>query len=340
MIGLKSIIAVVTAAVVSASTAYAQSVESFYKGKTIEVIVGFPPGAYNDVYSRLLASHMGKYIPGHPGFVIRNMPGGGSFIAANHIYSNAPRDGTVMGLGSPTLALDEALATDGVRFKTGELGWIGRTNSNINVLATWNTVKVRNIDDALKMETTLSGTGIGSTTAIYPIALNNVLGTKFKMVMGYKGSGEGMMAMERGETDGHNTSWTTFYGMHPDWFDEKKLNILVQFSLARNPRLKDVPTALELAKTDEQRAVLRAVLLATEVGYAFFTSPGVPPERLKALRVAFDKAVADPEFLAEAKKMNADIDPLTGEELQRQIADLGKASPAIISKVKLALQQK
>jgi tripartite-type tricarboxylate transporter receptor subunit TctC len=339
MIDYRSVIAI-SAATIFAAAAHAQNVESFYKGKTIDVIVGFPPGAYNDVYSRLLASHMGKYIPGHPNFVIRNMPGGGSFVAVNHIYANAPRDGTVMGLGSPTLALDEALSTEGVRFKTGELGWIGRTNSNINVLATWKNSKVRTIADALQFEATLSGTGIGSTTAIYPIALNNVIGTKFKMVMGYKGSGEGMMAMERGETDGHNTSWTTFYGMHPDWFDEKKLNVIVQFALSRNPRLKDVPTALELAKDDEQRAVLRAVLLATEVGYAFFTSPGVPPARLKALRDAFAKAVKDPEFLAEAKKMNADIDPLSGEDLQRQISDLGSASPAIIAKVKVALQPK
>lgn len=320
--------------------AYAQPVAHFYKGKTIEIIVGFPPGAYNDVYSRLLASHMGKYIPGAPTFVVRNMPGAGSFLAVNHIYKNAPKDGTTIGLGSPTIALDEVLETDGVRYKARELGWIGRTNSNINILATWKNSLVKTVEQAKTSEVTLSGTGVGSTTSIYPIVMNNIVGTKFKMVMGYKGSNEGMLAMERGEAEGHSTSWTTFYGMHPNWFVDGSVNILVQFSLARHPQLKDVPAATEFAQTPEQKSILEAVLSATEIGYAFFTTPETPSGRLEILRNSFNLATRDPEFLAEAAKMTAEIQPVSGEQLEQLVRKLGSLSPVITEKIKSALMQK
>ena len=322
------------------SCAYAQLAVPFYKGKMIEIIVGFPPGAYNDVYSRLLASHMGKHIPGGPTFVIRNMPGAGSFLAVNHIYKNAPKDGTTIGLGSPTIALDEVLETEGVRFKAQELGWIGRTNSNINILATWKSSPVKTIEQAKLSEVTLSGTGVGSTTSIYPVVMNNVVGTRFKMVMGYKGSNEGMLAMERGETEGHSTSWTTFYGMHPTWFSDGSVSVLVQFALARNPQLKDVPAAPELAGSPEQKAILEAVLSATEIGYAFFTTPDTPAGRLETLRDAFNNTVRDPDFLAEAAKMTAEIQALSGEKLEQLVRNLGALPPMIKDKIKLALVQK
>ena len=325
--------------ILNCTSTYGQPTAPFYKGKMIEIIVGFPPGAYNDVYSRLLASHMGRHIPGGPTFVIRNMPGAGSFLAVNHIYKNSPKDGTTIGLGSPTIALDEVLETEGVRFKAKDLGWIGRTNSNINILATWKRSAVKTIEQAKLSEVTLSGTGVGSTTSIYPIVLNNVVGTKFKMVMGYKGSNEGMLAMERGETEGHSTSWTTFYGMHPKWFSDGSVSVLVQFALSRNSQLKDVPAAPELAGTPEQKAILEAVLSATEIGYAFFTTPDTPQGRLETLRDAFNKTVRDPDFLVEAAKMTAEIQALSGEKLEQLVRNLAALSPTIRDKIKLALVQ-
>ena len=317
--------------------AVAQPVTNFYKGKTIEIIVGFPPGAYNDVYSRLLASYLGRYIPGNPSIVTRNMPGAGSFVAVNHIQGTAPRDGTTIGLASPTIPLDEVLGTEGVRFRTRELGWIGRLNSNINVLATWRTSGVKTIEQARAREVTLSGTGVGSTSYIYPIVMNKVIGTKFKMILGYKGSNEGMLAMERGESEGHSTSWTTFFGTHPSWYAEGSVNILTQFALSRKPVLKEVPTAMEFAETGEQKSILRAMLLATEIGYAFFTGPNVPADRLAILREAFQKVVGDPNFLEEAAHANAEIDSKNGESLQQQVINLADTEPAMIAKIKSAL---
>jgi len=186
------------------------------------------------------------------------------------------------------------------------------------------------------MESKLSGTGVGSTVSIYPTVMNNVLGTKFKLIMGYKGSNAAQLAVERGEVEGHSTSWTAVKVAHPDWRPEKKINIIVQFALKKHPELADVPTVVELAKTDEQRQILRAVMNATEIGTAFFTTPNVPKDRVEALRRAFDATVKDPEFLAEAAKTHLTIGPMAGEELQNLVAEVAAVKPDILEKVRAA----
>jgi tripartite-type tricarboxylate transporter receptor subunit TctC len=206
------------AAAVLATQAWAQpSVEQFYKGKSIDLIIGYPPAGSNDTYARVLARHIGRHIPGQPTVVTKNMPGAGSFLAVNNVYSVAPKDGTVLAIGAPTTALDERLGTANVRFKTAELGWVGRVDSLINIVFMWHTSKVKTVPDAQKYQSTLSGTGAGSTVSIYPTVMNNVLGTKFKLIMGYKGSAEAQLAVERGEVEGHSTSWTAVKVNHPDW---------------------------------------------------------------------------------------------------------------------------
>ena len=167
------------------------AVEQFYKGKSIDVIIGYPPAGSNDTYARALARHIGKHIPGQPNVVPKNMPGAGSFLAVNNVYGVAPKDGTVLAIGAPTIALDERLGTANVRFKTAELGWVGRVDSLINIVFMWHTSKVKTFADAMKYESTLSGTGAGSTVSIYPTVMNNVFGTKFKLIMGYQGLGRG-----------------------------------------------------------------------------------------------------------------------------------------------------
>jgi len=312
------------------------AVEQFYKGKSIDMIIGYPPSGSNDVYARALARHMSKHIPGRPNIVPKNMPGAGSFLAVNNVYAVAPKDGTALAIGAPTIALDEVLNTPGVRFKTAELGWVGRIDSLINIVFMWHTSKVKTFADAQKYESTLSGTGKGSTVSIYPTVMNNVFGTKFKLIMGYKGSAEAQLAVERGEVEGHSTSWTAVKVNHPDWWPKKTISILVQFSLNRHPELPDIPTAVELGRNAEEKQILSAIMVAAEVGSAFFTTPGVPPERMAALRAAFDATMKDPEFLAEAAKTKLTVGPLSGESLQKLIANVSSLSPEMLAKVRHA----
>ncbi len=321
-------------AAIVATPASAQTVEQFYKGKSIDLLIGYPPAGSNDVYARLVARHLGKHIPGNPSIVPKNMPGAGSFLVLGHMANVAPKDGSVIGIGAPTAALDEKLGTQGVRFKTAELNWIGRVDSLVNMVFLWNTSPVKTFADAQKMESKLSGTGAGSTVSVYPLVTNNVLGTKFKLIMGYKGSAEAQLAVERGEVEGHSTSWTAVKVGHPDWYSSKKISIIVQYALKRHPELPDVPTVVEFARNDEERAILSAVMNATEVGTAFFTTPGAPADRVTALRRAFDGMVKDPEYIADAQKLKLTLGPITGEELQKLVGEVSNLSPALLEKVK------
>jgi tripartite-type tricarboxylate transporter receptor subunit TctC len=314
--------------------ASAQSAEEFYKGKSIDMIIGYPPAGSNDVYGRLVARHIGKHIPGKPNVIPKNMPGAGSFTALAHVYNIAEKDGLTLAIGAPTAAIDEKLGTRTVRFKTADFNWIGRADSLINMVFLWHTSPVKTFADAQKMESKLSGTGVGSTVSVYPLVTNNVLGTKFKLIMGYKGSAHAQLAVERGEVEGHSTSWTAVKVGHPDWYPSKKINIIVQYGLKRHPELPEVPTVIEMARTDEQRAILTAVMNATEIGTAFFTTPGVPAERVTALRRAFDAMTKDPEFIAEAKKMKLTLGPITGEQLQKLVGDVAALQGDLLAKVK------
>ena len=329
-------LAVVCAAAMAATEAPAQTPEEFYRGKTIDFVIGYPPGGSNDVWGRLIARHLGRHVPGKPNVVPKNMPGAGSFLAVNQIFNVLPKDGTIIGIGAPTMALDERLGSQGVRFKTAELNWLGRVDSLVNMVFMWKTSPVKTFADARQRESTLSGTGAGSTVSIYPTVINNVLGTRFKLVMGYRGSNEAMLAVERGEVEGHSTSWVALKVAHPDWVRNNSVSILVQFALERHPELSEVPTAVELARSDEERAVLRAVMNASEVGSAFFTTPGVPADRLTALRRAFDATMKDAEFRAEVEKTRLTVNPITGEDLQKLVADVANMTPALLDKVRAA----
>ena len=332
--GIPAALAVSVALACTAGSAAAQSPEQFYKGRTLDLVIGYPPGGSNDVYARAVSRHFGKNLPGSPTIVPRNMPGGGSLLAANHMYSIAPKDGSTIALISPTAALDEKLGNTAVRFEAGKFVWLGRISSSVNQLMVWHTQPVTSWKDALTKEIKLAATGAGSTVSVYPTVLNNVLKTRFKLVMGYKGSGEAMLAMERGETDGHSTSWEALKGQHPGWLRDKTVNILVQFALSRHPEMPDVPTALEIADTDEQRAILRAVLAATAVGKPLLTSPGVPADRVEVLRQAFDRMVADPEFIAEFVRQGLDVEPMSGAALQKLVEEVANIQPALLDKVK------
>ncbi len=303
--------------------ARAQTPEQFYRGRTLEIVVGFPTGASNDVYARALAQHMGGHIPGQPSVVVRNMPGAGSFLAANTLFANTPRDGATLGMIAPTAPLDERLGSAGARFKTSEFNWIGRVNSLVNVIFMAKSSSVAVIADALTHEATLAGTGAGSAVSIYPTVLNSVLGSKFKLIMGYRGSAEAMLAVERSEAEGHCTGWDTLKTRHPDWIANGSVRVIVQFALARHAELPDIPTAVELADTPDKKQALAAVVNASEVGSAFFTTPGAPPDRVAALRRAFDATMTDPDFIADLKQSRVGLSPMAGEALQSLVAGVG-----------------
>jgi tripartite-type tricarboxylate transporter receptor subunit TctC len=334
----RAILAAISSATMLAigSQAWAQAPEEFYKGKTLDLVIGYAPGGSNDVWGRMLSRHLGKHIPGRPNVVPKNMPGAGSFLAVNQIFNVLPKDGTILGIGAPTMALDEKLGSQGVRFKTAELNWIGRVDSLVNMVFMWKTSPVRTFADAMKIESTLSGTGAGSTVSIYPTVMNNVFGTKFKLVMGYRGSNEAMLAVERGEVEGHSTSWTALKVAHPDWVRDNSVSILVQFALRRHADLPEIPTAVELARNDEEQAVLSAIMNASEVGTAFFTTPGVPPDRINSLRRAFDATMRDHEFVAEVQKTRVALAPITGEELQKFVAGVSNLPAGLLEKVRTA----
>lgn len=320
------------------AAASAQSVEQFYKGKTVNLYIGFAPGGSYDFYGRLVARHLGKHIPGQPNVVAQSMPGAGSFKAANFLFNVAPKDGTAMGIVSQTMALEEALKTSGVQYKSAEFNWIGRTTSIVEVTLTWHTSKAKTIQDVLTHETPVASTGPGSPSMGYPLLLNAVAGTKFKIITGYPGSTDGMLAMERGEVEGALTSWNTLKVAKRNWLDNKQINLLVQYTLERSPELPNVPAVVELGKKPEDKEMLAFYASGGEVGRSFLATPGIPAERVKALRAAFDATMNDKEFRAEIEKAKAEFNPMSGEQLQKLIANVANASPAMIARMQKYLQ--
>ncbi|MDB5597319.1 MAG: Tripartite-type tricarboxylate transporter, receptor component TctC [Hyphomicrobiales bacterium] len=307
----------------AATPALAQkSVEEFYRGKKIDMIIGYSAGGTYDLYARLVARHLSNYLPGNPLIVPRNMPGGGSRSAVTWVYTGAPRDGTVLSTADQSLSVEQAMGDKQLRLDTRELIYIGNPSADNNTTVTWHTSPIKTIEDAKRIEAPMGATG-GSTSSQYPKAMNALLGTKFRVIVGYPGGNDISLAMERGEVAGRGSNaWGAWKATRADWIRDKKINILVQIGLRKAHDLPDVPLLIDLAKNDEDRAVLKLLSASTTIGRPIFTTPGVPAERVKALRDAFDRMVADPVFLEQAKKENLEIEPVSGEELQKIVADI------------------
>jgi len=299
-----------------------QKVEDFYRGKKLDMIIGYSPGGTYDLYARLVARHLGNYIPGKPLIIPRNMPGAGSRTAATWVYGLAPRDGTVLATADQSLALQQAAGDQRIQFDTTKFIYIGNPNIENNTTATWHASGIKTIDDAKRREVTMGATG-GSTSSQYPKAMNALLGTRFKIILGYPGGNDINLAMERGEVDGRGSnSWSSWKTTRPHWIAEKKINILVQIGLAKAPDLPDVPLLMDLAANDQDRLLLRILSASTHIGRPIFTTPDAPPERIEALRKAFDAMISDPAFLEQAKRENFDIDAASGEALQKLVAEM------------------
>jgi tripartite-type tricarboxylate transporter receptor subunit TctC len=302
--------------------AKADPIEDFYKNKTIDLIIGYSPGGTYDLYARLVGRFIGDHIPGKPKVVPRNMPGGGSRVATGYIYAIAPKDGTVMGTGDQSLSIEQAMGDTGITFDTSKLQYIGNPNEENNTLATWYTSGIKSVDDARKIEIPVGATG-GSTSSQYPKAMNAILGTKFKIIMGYPGGNDINLALEKGEVAARGSnSWSSWKATRPEWLRDKKINIIVQIGLKKAPDLPDVPLLMDLASNDTDRAVLKLISASVSIGRPLYVGPAVPPARVDALRAAFDATMKDPTFLATAQTEKFDVTPVSGVELQKIISDI------------------
>lgn len=306
----------------------------FFAGKTINLYIGQGPGGGYDAYGRLVARHLGRHVPGNPLIVPQNMPGAGGLKVANYLYQVAPQDGTALGLAAEAIALEQALGGPGIEYDASRLAWTGRMTSSASIFFTWHASSVKNIDDARKRESAFGSTGVTGITGYTPRALNKLAGTKFKVIAGYNGSTEVMLAMERGEVDGGFALWPEFKQQKPDWLRDKKINVLYIVSAARAPDLPDVPITGELGDSNEARDVLRLLASTSEVGRALFSTPNVPADRVAQLRQAFSAMVRDTVFLQDAEKSGLRIDALNGEDLQKQVNGVIAAPKNLVDKAK------
>jgi tripartite-type tricarboxylate transporter receptor subunit TctC len=293
----------------------AQSVADFYRGKTLHVLIGYGEGGGYDIYGRLFAEFMGRHLPGNPTIIPQNMPGAGSFKAVNYLSDVAPKDGTYFGSVSQTLAID-AVTDEKSAIDPTRLPYLGRFTTNIDLGVALKRTGIKSFEDARQREIVTGTTGGGSTSVLFPLALNAYAGGKFKLVKGYKGTNEIMLAAERGEVE--LVSAVGIPGLlaaHPDWMKGDTAAVIYQNALKRHPLLPQVPTMPELGLADDGRAVLRAIGGTAEIGRSILTTPGVPAERLAALRLAFQDMLKDRDFLAACAQRNVTIEPATGEEM-------------------------
>jgi tripartite-type tricarboxylate transporter receptor subunit TctC len=321
-----------------ADPAPAQSVEEFYRGRTMPMVIGFSAGSGYDIYARALARHLGKYIPGKPNLVPQNMPGAGSQRAAQYIYGVAPKDGSVIGTFSRSMPVEPLLGD--AQFDGRKFTWVGNIANNSSLCATWHATEIKTWQDVVTKSFVLGGEGPGSDLDNFAVLLRNLFGVKLKLVSGYPGGSEVNLAMERREIDGRcGWSWDSIKSTRMEWLRDNKINLLVVFALDKTPGIPaEVPLILEKAQTDEQRQILRVHLAAQALGRPFAAPPGIPEDRKAALRTAFDATMRDPDFVAEATKLRLEVSPTSGAEIDRLLAAIYATPADIIEKAKRAVK--
>lgn len=310
----------------------AETPAAFYSGKTLRMIIGIPPGGGYDVYARLVAHHMPDHIPGHPTFIAQNMPGGGELTAANYIANTAPQDGTVIGAVVRTALFQPLYGNKAAKFDPLKINWLGSANQDVGLFVVWHTAPVKTVDDLFKKELVVGVNTAGSDTTTYANILKYMFHAKLKIVSGYPGSKDIILAMQRGEVGAiSNYSWANLQ-RQPDWLKDHTVTILLQNGLKKLPDLPQVPLIADLARTGEDRAILNLILGETVFGRPYFMGPGVPPERVAALRDAFMETMVDKGFLADAKKQKLEIDPVSGTEMQATIARMYRTPRDLVAK--------
>jgi len=300
------------------SPAQADGVADFYRGKTINVLIGVNVGGGYDFEARLLARFMRAHIPGNPVLVPQNMIGAGGIKMANFLYSIAPQDGTALGMFPSTLVAAQAVGTEGVQYDANKFFWLGSITTSPVTLAVWHAAGVLSIDDARKREVVVAASNKGAITYTFPRMLNELVGTRFKIVSGYQGNSTMTVAMERGEVEGVTNSWDSWKSFNPAWVQDRKIKILVQTE-PKSKDLADVPSVQELARTPNDRSVIQLIVSGDALGKPLAASPNVPGERVQALRDAFDATIRDPAFIEAAAAARVEINPIYGLALQATV---------------------
>jgi len=332
----------ISVAIMPTSRAAAQdAVADFYRGRQVSVLVGSSPGGSASLYAQALARHMGRYLPGSPSLIVQHVPGAGGLVAANTLANTAARDGTAFAITSRTTAIEPLLGNRNAKFDGRLFNWLGTANVEYTTCFAWHTAAVKTLPDVMTRELIVAGTGADATEVVWPKAANKLIGTRFKIVLGYPGSTEMLLALERGEVEGNcGLGWTFLKLRKADWLRDKKINILFQWSLHRHPDLPGVPLIIDAAKTPQDRQVFEFLLATQDMGRPFFAPPGVPAERVAALRRAFDAAMKDPALLAEAEQSKIEIEPLTGEEVADLVKQVNATPPEVVARVRAAMEKK
>lgn len=313
--------------------AHAQTAENSYAGKQINLIVGFNPGGGYDLYSRVAAEWLPRYIPGNPAIVVQNMPGAAGALGANYLYSQASKDGLTIGMVSQAAALQQVTGTQGVDYDVRDFNWIGRLAPAVEVTAVWHTSPVKSLEDAMETKTIIAGTSAGGTSHMMPTIMNKIAGTKFDIILGYPGTNGAEHAMEMGEVDGTHSTVENLLTQKSEWLREEQVSILVQYARERHPLLPDVPTMTEFGTTEEDKQILGLFGSSADIGRSLIAPPGVPAERLAILREAFTTMVNDPEFQAVMAERNLELGAMSGEELQERVETTMDLPDPVVARV-------
>jgi tripartite-type tricarboxylate transporter receptor subunit TctC len=306
--------------------------DAYYKNKTVTFIVGSAAGGGYDTYSRLIATHIGRHIPGNPSVVVQNMPGAGSIRAANFLYYAAPKDGTAIGMIDQATYLNEILGVPGLKVHALKFNWIGRILDNSAVLFDSQKSPVKRVEDAMDKKLIVATSGTASQ--LNWTVLKSVIGLKFELLTGYRGTNDALLAMLRGEVDALSMPWSILKIQGAEMMAKKQINLLLQTGAEKNADIPQVPRMIDLAHNDEDRALLALFSTPSTIGRSVLAPPDVPPERIKILRQAFSETIKDPKFLADVKRAKLELDPLSGEALQSQIESAAKFPPSVIDRAR------
>jgi len=337
----RSVLPALVASVIAATSASAEtSVANFYKNKNIDVYIGFSVGGVYDINARLLSRYMGRYIPGNPTLVPRQMTGAGSFTLASWLYQAAPKEGATIGTFARGIAFNPLIGEPAGGIDANQFNWIGSTNDEVSVCVSRRESGVTRLEQVFERELVVGSGGAAADDDQLPRLMNAVLGTKFRIVRGFPGGNEIKLAMLRGEVSGRcGWSWSSVKATEAEWLREGSISMLAQLSLRKHPDLPDTPLVTDYAKTEEARQIFRVALARQALAWPFVAPPGIPAERVAALRQAFDKTLRDPEYLAEAAKLNLEITPVSGQRIQSLIEDVYRTtSPEISAKIAALLK--
>jgi tripartite-type tricarboxylate transporter receptor subunit TctC len=329
--------AVVAAAVGvgSASAIAADAVENFYRGKTVQVLVGFGPGGGYDLYARTLARYMGKHLPGRPNVITQNMPGAGSMKVMNYLYNAARKDGTYIGTFARGMVIEPLLGhAKGTAFEATKFNWIGSISNEVSVCAFWHTSPIKSWEDMKTKPHTIGGSAAGADSDVFPTVLRKVYNLPMKLVTGYSGGGADInLGMERGEVQGRcGWSYSSMLSQSRALLDGKKINIVMQLGLEKHEDLPNVPLIMDLPASPQDKAAMRLIVSRQAIARPFAAPPAVPPERVKALRDAFDATMKDPEFVKEATRLALEVRPVSGQDVQRLIEEIYASPPDVIKR--------